>query len=275
MSLFAHPAGRAPATPASRTDRRLSAAKQPLETFDAYFPRAPSALDPSKVRMPACARSHGSAAPCRASGGDSGGAARSTFDPSRRPRAPLIDPKQSSTAEASMPPRSTASAHVSTGARAARSIAVLLWPKRLLERRVLSTSASSLQLRRETAAPGRSNRTLTRDASSTSPIGPRPPSPRSSRALFYTPRGTLRAQLRSAWTSRDHGVPILGPRSRASHRQSAAGCSAPVHDAAAQSSPCSSLRPTMRCRTPGHIHVVFSRSLSAITASSAARRGGS
>ena len=117
-----------------------------FETFDAYFSR-PFGLDPSKVRLRRLregSRVIGGTVLGRVGRPDSGGAARLTF--SIRPAgrgAPLIDPKPIldgwKLLEATAIYRASGR-NVLYGAKgSSASIGqILLWPKRLLERRVLS-----------------------------------------------------------------------------------------------------------------------------------------
>ena len=120
--------------------------KAGFETFDAYFSR-PFGLDPSKVRLRRLRKgSHviGGTVLGRVGRPDSGGAARLNF--SIRPAgrgAPLIDPKPIldgwKLLEATAIYRASGRNVLYGGKGGSASIGqILLWPKRLLERRVLS-----------------------------------------------------------------------------------------------------------------------------------------
>ena len=146
--LFAHP-DKPGARDAGGLEQMAEAKlgkKDGFETFDAYFSR-PFGLNPSKVRLHRLrkgARVIGGTVLGRVGRPDSGGAARLDF--SIRPAgrgAPLIDPKPIldgwKLLEATAIYRASGRNVLYGGKGGSASIGqILLWPKRLLERRVLS-----------------------------------------------------------------------------------------------------------------------------------------
>ena len=234
--LFAHPdnPGARDAGGLEQMAESKLGKKDGFETFDAYFSR-PFGLDPSKVRLHRLRKgAHviGGTVLGRVGRPDSGGAARLDF--SIRPAgrgAPLIDPKPIldgwKLLEATAIYRASGRNVLYGGKGGSASIGqILLWPKRLLERRVLSDERIELYgCGRDDVSPARSTGACSPRSSTWPSPASSPRSPRSSAATASTP-----APATSPSTAR--AAPWTSPRSTASRS------SATRRPAASPSRPC-------------------------------------
>ena len=247
--LFAHPD-----TPGARDAGGLEqiaesklGKKDGFETFDAYFSR-PFGLNPSKVRLHRLRKgAHviGGTVLGRVGRPDSGGAARLDF--SIRPAgrgAPLIDPKPIldgwKLLEATAIYRASGRNVLYGGKGGSASIGqILLWPKRLLERRVLSDERIELYAcGRDDVKSGQIDRRVlaTLEYLAESGLKPTVTSPQVRPRLLHQLRQRLRAQLRQRRGHRQdqrHPDP-RPPGGRRHHRADRAPADAPPgHHAAA------------------------------------------